>query len=416
MGQVAGTSLADAYAVLKDFYAENPVDLAYARNHPAWELIEKDDGVSGRVYVQPTTIGGPQDYTDFATAQTNQVPTQDLAFQVPMATHYVLATVQNLAIQASRDDRGAFMRLLKHHTDAAMQNSLQADAWYLFRSGTGSIGKISGSVTAGGVVTLKNATDALAFQKNQVLVATSSDGGGITRAGTGWVLGVSVNTGKLLVSGTAMGGAAGIPSGWGDGDFLYPQGSINNQMSGFGGWFPDPNSALLPVLGTAKTFLGVDRSVDPLRLAGTSLDESGTDIESAFIDLISQIKAVGKGSPEYVFCNPQSRRALDKALQARRHYVDAEATSKAGITFRGPMVEDALILADPGCPLKTAFAIDMSTVKIISFGQNPGFIQYPDGLEGFRVGTADSVETRMGGYRNLTCTDPAKNGVALLPE
>jgi hypothetical protein len=416
MAESNGASLQDAEAELKEFYSNQGPDYAVARNNPFFAMIEKDTALSGKVYVQPIAIGGSQDYVDFSVAQTNQVPVNNLAFQVPTNLHYALATVQNDSIKASRNDRGAFIGTLKQAVDIAMQNSILMDAWYLFRSGTGSIGTVSGAPSTG-LITLSNPSDALAFQRGQVLTATSTDGGGTTRAGIGYVLAVSISTGQILVSDVGQGGAAGNPSGWADGDYLYPQSNLNAQMNGLSGWLPTSTSTLRPAIGTAKNFLGVDRSIDPTRLAGTSLDLRGEDMESALIDLISQVKSIGRGKPDYTMVNPISYRALTKALQARRSYVDASVTSEAGITFRGCMVEDSLVLQDPSCPAKTAFALDMSTWKLISMGPNPDFIEYPDGLGAFRVVTgSDAVEARIGGYRNVVCSDPAKNGVALLPQ
>lgn len=416
MGESNGASLQDAEAELKEWYANQGPAYAVARNNPLFAMIKKRTDLSGKVYVQPLAIGGSQDYSTFAAAQNNQVPVNNVAFQVPMLPHYALSTTQNQSILASRNDRGAFVSTLKQSTDIAMTNSILSDAAYLFRSGSGSLGQESGSISSG-VLTLTNPTDALFFQAGQVLTATSADGGGTTRAGTGYVLGVDLNTGKILVSAVGQGGSPGTPSGWVDGDWLYPQSNVNMQMDGLQGWFPAPNSTLRPVLGTANNFLGVDRSVDPVRLAGTSLDLRNEDIESAHIDLISQVKAVGRGRPDYIMENPASFRSLVKALQARRKYERVEVTSDAGITFAGAMVEDTLVMQDPSCPAITAYALDMATLELISMGPNPDFIPYPDGLGSFRiVTTADAIEARLGGYRNFTCSDPSRNGVALLPQ
>lgn len=421
MGQVPGTSAADVYAELKQWYAEQPVDNAWARNNPLWQLMRKDANVGGSFYPQPLNLGGSQDYVDFGTAQTLQAPVNPVTFQVPYLNHYVLATVQNSVILASRTKQGAFKEVLKQSCDAAMENSVLADAAYLYRSGTGAIGTIKNTAISNGVVYLNVPTDGIFFQKNQVLIATSTDGGGTQRSGVGYVLAVDPTNGVIQVSATGMGGAPGTPSGWSVnsnstfGDYLYPQSNLNAQMNGLAGWMPSATSSRRPVIGTTNVFLGVDRSQDPTRSAGTAIDASPEDIEGALIDLISAVKSVGKGTPEYTFINPVSMRALTKALQARRSYVNAETTSEAGITFRGVMVEDSMVLQDPSCPQKQAFALDMETWKIVSFGQNPGFLPYPDGLEGFRVSTADALEARMGGYRNAVCTNPSRNGTAILP-
>lgn len=413
MTQVAGTSLTDAYPILKEYYADQKVRNLLERRHTLWAMLTKDTNVSGRTYPQPMRYGASTGSANFTNAQNNQSPNDYAEFQVPINTNYTLATVQNVAIQAARNDKGAFINLLKDSIDGAMENAIRRDAWMAYRTGTGSIGVIGTSADiATGIIILTNPTDALAFQRNQVLVANSADGGGTTRAGIGYVISSDVSTGTIQVSATA-GGSGGQPSGWVAGDYLSSQGDVNAQIQGLGIWFPS-TSTLRPVIGTPSIFLGVDRSVDPTRLAGTFLNLTGLDIESALIELISQVKMVG-GSPDYVFVNTVSYRNLQKALQARSQYDKVEVVNDAGLTFKGIEVDGAVVLEDSDCPPKTAYALQMDTLKVISFGDSPQILTYDDGITAFRTANNDSVEARIGGYRNMTCNAPVKNGVALLP-
>lgn len=410
--QVAGTSLTDAYPILKEYYDSQPVRNLLERSHTLYAMMPKDSDFSGRTYPQPVWYGTSTGSADFPTAQTNQSPDLTAEFQIPITTNYTLATAQNAALQAARNDKGAFINLLKMRVKGAMENAIARDAWMLYRTGTGAIGKISSGASTG-VLVLTNPTDALAFQKNQVLVASSADGGSLD-AGVGYVIATDVSTGKVVVSATA-GGSAGQPTGWADSHFLYSQGDPNAQIAGLGIWVPSSGSTLRPTVGTPKIFLGVDRSVDPTRLCGTALNLSGMDIESALIELISQVKMLG-GRPEYTFVNPVSFRALQKALQARHQYTSVSVTNDAGITFPGIEVNGSVVLEDSDCPPQTAFALQMDTWKIVSYGKSPQILTYEDGITAFRTANNDSVEARIGGYRNLVCDAPVKNGTAVLPQ
>ena len=411
--QVAGTSLTDAYPILKEYYDSQPVRNLLERSHTLYAMLPKETDFSGRTYPQPVWYGTSTGSADFPTAQTNQSPDLFAEFQVPVTTSYTLATAQNAALQAARNDKGAFLNLLKARVKGAMQNAIARDAWMLYRTGTGAIGRIATAGLATGVITLTNPTDALAFQKNQVLVAAATDGGAL-RAGVGYALASDVSTGKVVVSATS-GGAAGDPSAWAAGDYLYSQGDPNAQIAGLGIWIPASGSTLRPTIGTALVFLGVDRSADPTRLCGTALNLSGMDIESALIELVSQVKMVG-GRPEYVFVNPVSYRALQKALQARHQYTSVSVTNDAGITFPGIEVNGAVVLEDSDCPPQTAFALQMDTWKVMSYGTSPQILTYEDGITAFRTANNDSVEARIGGYRNLVCEAPVCNGTAVLPQ
>jgi hypothetical protein len=127
----------------------------------------------------------------------------------------------------------------------------------LFRSGTGTIGQINASSISSGSFTLANPTDAIFFARNQVLMASSTDGGGTTRAGTGYVLSADPATGIVVVSATAAGGSAGNPSGWTASDFLFVQGDQNLKIKGLSAWLPFTRPT------TGDSFWNVDRSVAP---------------------------------------------------------------------------------------------------------------------------------------------------------
>jgi hypothetical protein len=412
--QVAGMSLTDAYPVLKEYYDSQPVRNLLERTHPFYSMVRKDTDFSGKYYPQPAQYGTSTGSADFNAAQTNQSPALNVEFMVPITTNYTLATVQNAALMASRNDKGAFLNVLKQSINGAMDNAVRRDAWQLFRNGLGTIGRIATGGITSGVITLASPTDALAFQRNQVVVASSSEGGAL-RAGIGYVISVDVSSGTVVVASSGAGGSAATPSGWAAGDYLYSQGDPNAAIQGLGAWLPAAGSTLRPVAGTAKVFLGVDRSVDPTRLAGTALNLSALDIESALIELISQVKMVG-GNPDYVFTNPVSYRGLQKALQSRHQYTSVTVTNDAGITFPGIEVDNAIVLQDSDCPPQTAFALQMDTWKMVSYGKCPQILTYEDGITAFRTANNDSVEGRVGGYRNLVCEAPVRNGTAILPQ
>lgn len=411
--QVAGTSLTDAYPILKEYYDNQPVRNLLERSHTLYAMLAKDTEFSGRTYPQPVWYGTSSGSADFNTAQTNQSPDKNAEFSIPITTSYTLATVQNAALQAARNDKGAFINLLKQRTKGAMENAIARDAWMLYRTGTGTIGRIATAGITSGVITLTNPTDALAFQVNQVLVASDTDFG-TARAGVGYVISSDVSSGKVVVASSGAGGSAATPSGWVAGDYLASQGDPNAQIAGLGIWLPAVGSSLRPTPGTPKIFMGVDRSPDPTRLCGTALNLSGMDIESALIELFSQVRMVG-GRPEYGFINSVSMRALQKALQARHQYTSVSVTNDAGITFPGVEVGNAVILEDSDCPPQTAYALQMDTWKMVSYGKAPQILTYEDGITAFRTANNDSVEARVGGYRNLVCDGPVKNGTAILP-
>lgn len=411
MTQIAGASLTDVYGVLKEYYSSSPVINELERKHPFYALVPKDTAFEGEYFVQPVWYGTTTASADFATAQTNsQNPNLYGKFLVPITTNYGLATVSNAARLASRTTRGAFVDTLKEAINGAMDAVLRADAAMLYRSGDGAIGVIATGGITSGTITLTNPTDAVFFQAGQYLGAV--DANGVVRT-AGYVIATDVSAGKIVVSAT-KGGSQGNPGSWAAGDSLYPVGNLNTSIAGLGTWIPYA-AAKRATLGTPMITFGVDVSVDPTRLQGTRMDMSGTDIESALIELLSQVRLLG-GSPDHVFMNPVSYRALSKALQARSQYTKTSFTNDAGLTFSGIEVDNAIVLEDSDCPAKVAYAIDLSTFKLASYGRSPGLLDYGDGLPALRTSNFDSVEARVGGYRQLVCSAPVKNGVAILSQ
>jgi hypothetical protein len=391
-----------AYPVLKEYYDSQPVRNLLERKHPFHAMVPRDENAGGFAYPQPVKFGTPTGSADFGDANTDGNSSEYARFMSEYDPSYTNARVANQSIEASRNDDGAFIRVLQDAIDGAMDNAYRRDSWMLYRTGTGSIG-VAADITAG-VITLSAPTDALAFQKGQVLQATNGDGGAL-RAGTAVVVASDISTGKISINPAA-------PAGWTNGDYLLSKGDHNKQVKGLGIWLPS-TSTLRPVVGTPKVFEGVDRSQDPTRLAGTFLDLRSEDIEGALIELQSQVKMVG-GTPDYMFVNPVSYRALQKSLQSRHIYVSTEVTGPAGITFKGIELGQCVVLEDSDCPPQTAYALEMDTWKFASFGNATKILTYDDGIIAFRDANADSVTVRVGGYRALTCSAPGWNGVALI--
>lgn len=393
-------------AALKEWYDGQKVqNMTYAKN-PGLALIPKDEDTGGKYYPVPVQYEVNQGRSStFANAQGNQTPLALAEFLVTRKSDYDIATIDNQTLEASMSDKGAFMRLGTRMVDSAIRGCTISAASALYRAGTGTIGRIS-NITSG-VITLTNPADVSQFGVNQTLQANSTDGG-TPRAALGYVIARSVRNGTVTVSATAIGGAAGTPSGWTTNDFLLVQGDNNSKISGFAAWLPltDPSSS--------DNFYGVNRSAD-YRLYGVSYDGSGQAIEEALIDHSMLLAREGADASTFL-TNFGSRAALGKALGTRREYVDLQGP--AGIGFRAIVVDGAggpiKVLADRNCQVATGYMLQMDTWKLISIGPVPKVLRYEDRLELLRVYNQDSAECRVGAYYNLVNDAPGWNGQTAL--
>ena len=401
---MANLDLTAANAALKEWYDSQKVqNLTYAK-HPTLALIPKDEETGGKYYPVPVQYEVNQGRSSsFTNAQGNQTALQLAEFLVTRKTDYDIATIDNQTMEAAASDKGAFMRMATALIDSAIRGCTISAGSSLFRSGTGSIGQISGSVSTG-VITLVNPADVVQFGVNQTLQANATDGGGSPRAALGYVISRSLKNGTVTVASTALGGAAGSPSGWSANDYLLVQGDNNAKFSGFAAWLPltDPTSS--------DNFYGVNRSAD-YRLFGVSYDGSGQPIEEAVIDHTLILGREGS-MVDHFATNYGSYAALVKALGTRREY--EQMNGPAGLGFRAVVIDGAdgplKCYADRNCQVQTGYMLQLDTWKLISLGAVPKILRYEDRVEMLRVYNSDAAEARVAAYLNLVCNAPGWNG------
>lgn len=404
-------------AALKELYTGDDYmkDLVYKKN-PFMALIPKDespDGFAGKYIPVPLVYATPQGRSHtFANAQSNQTAPGVVSFFVYRISDYQLVTITNELLEATKNNASAFVDEAKLNMDTAFRNISNNVAQQLFASGTGSRGQIS-TITSG-VIVLTDPNSVVQFEVGMVLVASATDGA-TPRAALGYVIAVNRTTGVVTVSAT-QGGSAGSPASWAANDYLAVQGDVGASgstttasflsISGLQAWLP----FTAPTGG--DNFWGVDRSVDPTRLAGVRYDGSAETIEEALIDGSSLLAREG-GDPDMAWMNFASWAALEKSLGSKVQYVDVRH-DEADIAFAGIRVHTpygpVTVLPDRSCPTQTCFLLTMSSFKLRSLGRVPHILTYGlEGLEGLRVGSADALEIRIGYYGNLVCNAPGWN-------
>lgn len=392
-------------AVLKERYASGLDKMIY-ENRPLFGMLPKFTNWTGDSMNTPVQIGNASaNSATFTTAQNNQFAAVYRKFVSNRVSEYQLARLDRQTMLATRNNEGAFFAAATRAIDDAVNGLTERLCGQLFRTQTGTIGNISGSLSSG-VVTLADPESVSNFNIGDVLLAYSGDGTG-ARAGTGYVLAVnrSPTTATITVSATSVSGAAGDPSGWQDGDFLAPAGTVNLTVNGVSSWLP----TTAPTSG--DSFLGVDRSIDPVRLAGNRVNGTGMPLEEALNALFT---AVGKqgGRPDTFITNFTTYNGLLNALGSRA--ISCEISGPAGLSYSGIFYNaptgKVRIVPDPFCPGNIGYALQMNTWKLASLDKAPHIVD-DDGMGWFRVYNADASEVRVNFYGNLICEAPGKNGV-----
>ena len=394
--------LSSMNAALKELYDGQTVEnLVYADN-PFMAMVKKSTDFGGKYKPVPIITGVSQGRSSaFTNAQGNQSPVQIQSFLLTRVSDYSIATIDNQTMLASKTDKMSFLEGAKLVIDGAIRSITNSVASALFRSGTGSIGKISSIST--GLITLTNAADVVQFEINMVLQADATDGGASPRSALGYVVAVNRSGGTITVA-ASMGGAAATPTSWVANDFVLVQGDLNAKCSGLAAWLP----ATAPT--SSDLFFGVNRFADTWRLGGGRYDGSAQSIEEALIDSSSLLAREG-GKPDVCITNFASYSALEKALGSKIQYVDAKGP--ADIAFRGIMVNGAnsviKVFPDRNCQVSTGYLLQMNSWGLEGLGDVPQILRYGDGLEMLRVYNADAGEVRVGAYYQLRTNAPGWN-------
>jgi hypothetical protein len=401
-----------ANAALKEFYGDQDLQDVTYKDNPLWGLISKNakgDLVAGKYYPQPVRFANGQGVSNtFANAQGNQTATQMTSFLVTYQRDYGVATMDGMTIRAMANDTGAFVRAADAHITPVRQQVVNNIAGAQYRNGTGIIGQISATPTSG-LITLSDINTVTQFEYGQTLVAcTGADCTG-SRAALGYVIAVDPSIGTVTVS-TSQGGAGTQPGSWAASDYLYVQGNNNARITGLASWLPTTSPT------STDNFFGVNRFASPTRLAGFRYDASAVGVEEGLIEGLARGAREG-AAPDYVFCNFSYFAALTKSLHGKVEYVDIGTADGhigfSGLRFHGPNGE-MKIVPDRNCPSSVAYALDLETVKLVSLGEAPHFLE-EDGMMLLRVSNADAYECRIGSYSNLVVEAPGRNVVLVTP-
>ena len=387
-------------AALKQLYPVSKIENLVYRDHPLFALLPKMRNFDGETAKIALQYGNSQGRSAiFSTAQANKTNILLKAFILERTKDYSLASIDNETIQASKNNTGAIVAAAQRAIDGAFDSLTRSLATSLFGTGSGSLGQVAADAD-GTSFELKNINDVVKFEVGMQVVFSATDGGGAVKSGSVAVTSVNRDNGVIGVEVlTGIAGGAGVL----ENDFVFVQGDYDRKIKGLRAWLPD----VAPSAG--DMFFGVDRSIDPTRLAGVRYDGSAESIEEALIGAASRLAREG-GRPDTCIMDYSKFANLEKALGSKVQYVDLKATADIG--FRGMQVHGPKgtikIIADQDCPSDRAFLLQVDTWSLMSLGNCPQLLN-SDGNNMLRDSNSDSVEIRTGYYANLACTAPGYN-------
>lgn len=414
-------------AALKELYTDDKEymkNLVYSKN-PFLALLPKNespDGFAGKYIPVPLEYGNPQGRSHtFANAQNQQTASDVVSYFVYCIQDYQLVTITNLLMEQTKTNAGAFVDEASRTLDNGFRNISNNMAFEAFFGGTAS----RGSISAAGVsysaptlsFTLTNPQTVVQFEVGMTMQGSATDGGAALQNVAGTIDAIqitSVNRGTGAITGTVVQGAP--QTTWGAGTFLQVLGDIGIGgsstiagmlgLSGLAAWIPavDPPAS--------DNFWGVNRSVDPTRLAGLRFNASTMSISEGLTNALGFINREG-GSPDLIVLDFTSYTTLINELGAKVQYVEV-THDEVEVAWEAIHFHSAYgkipVLADRSCQAQTAWVLTMDTWKLRTLGKAPHILTYGmEGLEGLRVGNADALEIRIAYYGNIICSAPGYN-------
>jgi hypothetical protein len=401
-----------AAAMLKDIWdPDSPKDACF-KQYPMWGLVEKRNDYEGNgtlhVAVQ---IGQQQGVANtIAQAYSNASANVSKEFLVKRAKFYGIGRIQRELIIASKSNKGSLLRAMMNEQKGLEKQLVRMIGKQSWDSGSGVLGQSSTvtGVGAGAVITLADKAQVAWFEPNQTLTASATPTGAAKAiVGAGMVV-LKRDPGAGTITLTQNVTTA-CPT-WVDGDYLFRDGTMFSQLpnpvTGIAGWIPP----VAPIGG--DNFWGIDRSVDPTRLAGIRYDASATgenkleSLRSAMTQ--AQVETV---APDSAFYHPTDFNSLVKSIEGTPQWVTTQASGTIKVGYEGVKVLTPAGLVtcypDPGVPKGFAWVLNLDDWCWEYLCRTDSFPElFDEDGELLRESQSDSYEWRAGGYAQMVCSDP----------
>ena len=399
-------TVATSIAILKTKYTQPKVYWLAYKNNPFFATVRKDESFGGDgtkvIAVQTETPQGAG--ITISLAQTNINPGSYKKFIITRQSDYAIAQVTGEAMKASQGNENALVDLWKREMEGAIHLNRRSAAIAMFRSGTGTRGRISsGSNTGTATITLATIADITNFAVGMTLDASSADGSGLrTNVANGAKITAMDRTlGTLTISGNWTSSITSVAAS----DYLLRHGDQNGVLTGMSGWCPS-------TAPSSTAFFGLDRSVDTVRLGGLRLDGTGAPMQETLLEACAMANVEG-AEVDTIWMHPRDRANLVKELGARVMYTKATVAIKesdASIGFDALELEfdgtKAKIMSDISVPRSSVFVTQQDTWAFETLGPAPQVLDF-DSNQFLRTSTADTYEVRIGYYGQMSNAAPA---------
>ena len=406
---------------LKTLYPDGVPEFLGWSDSPMLSMVKKRDDFGGKEWKWAAHHGQPQNRSaDALTAFSGNRQQVGKEFAITRVQNYSSYKIQRETVMASKKvGSDSYVDDLKNGIDGSM-NQFMLDTYYdLFLDGSGVRGRIATSsglsttTVANDTVTLADITRAIYFEEGQVYVFSSDSGAAVSTtslrgssatvalaiaaSSSDYAVVTKVNyiTGVIQFDRdlTTITGAGGTVA---NGDYLYQNGDRGLKFKGLDSWCPssDPSAS--------DSFFGVNRSSNPVRLAGIRTSLVGGSIAEKVLDAIKVASIQGVNFP-VMFMHPNRVQTITLELGAKQNLpvIDVKSYNMANVFFKGIVVHghgrSVAVVSDRSCQLDVGWGFDPSKdFEIDSLGKVPEIITLNNGMM-FQE-SDDAFRIRIGGY------------------
>lgn len=399
-------SVSGSQAALKVLYPNGELPKSINEMFNGLKRLKKDTDFVGELAMVPLQNANPQGSSAaFSSAQANVQQGSYLRFQLTRVSHFGVARVTGEAAEAAVKSEGALVDLWDNETRGVATTEMSTLATYFYGNGDGVLGRCSTTVTST-AQTLAAGTNMNYFELNMTVGAVSTTGLSPTvrvgGAAVARIIGIDRRNRILTFASNLDALITDITAT----DYLVRAG--DNAAAGAGVVVTGLDSYVAG--GTAPgTLFSLNRTVDPVRLAGQSIDYSGWAMEDAIVDASAQAGFQGIGYPNVLLANNIDVANMKKSLSGKITYQKTVGGKNGDYSFDKLSIEGEAgpieIVADPFCPRNKAWLIKLDCFSLFSLKAAPHLQKY-DGLDFLRISTADAFEVRFVFYGNIKCKNP----------
>jgi len=384
-------------------YSDKLNESIIVRERPGLQLAKREkDFFSSEIHV-PVVTGNNQNISaDFAVAQAGSAGQAYDYFLVKPVRYYGVGNLDGLLVDQARMGGASdhFVDALKAEYEGTLESVGQRIAQQMYGNHGGALGRIAS--IDDDTLTLEAPSSGIYFSRRQRVAFSVTDGtSGTTKTGFSTVLGVDPMAGTV----TLVAGGTATPA---VGDYIFNLGDFGKAPSGFESWNPSTTD------GLATPFWGMDRSGDPLRLAGGrySGDAQGDTLDTVLQRGLRAHFAMTGQKAGYVLMNPFDVGKIEALKEATKE-IRSDKTYNLGI--EAFQVHGINVVEDIYCPEGIAQVVGGRDAWVWKTCGNVPRVDDTDGLKLLRAANGDNFELRIKGYHNFLSRNTAGLSKIFLP-